>query len=436
MHPPHEHELEAAASTDPTSAAQLVNHLEGGLCLSRRLAAERHFHVEQLREHAEKTEGASWRDPDGLAWRELRAEVAAALQIHERTAQTQLDLSRQLVNDFIRTLEALWSGEASESHARALVDESAGLDETLREEYETLVLAAIDLPLGRFIRYARQVHASLAPEAMIERHREALAERRVAVEAAPDGMAWFGAYLSAEDAIGASAAVTGLARALKVDGETRTLAQIEADVFRDLVVDAAGVTAPDSAGEPVRATPAAQRGIRAEVIVHVPVLTAMGTRDDAGQLDGYGPIDADTARVLCAGAPGFIRVLTDPEDGAVRSFGRSAYRVPAELRRLLHMRDEVCRFVGCTRAAKLCDIDHSIPWQEDGETVEDNLAHLCRGHHRLKERGRWRLGHDPGGTIRWTSPTGKTYETKPARRVMRRIGATPRVMTEWDPPPF
>ena len=38
-----------------------------------------------------------------------------------------------------------------------------------------------------------------------------------------------------------------LARSLVVDGEDRTLAQIEADVFRDLLIDAAGVVAPTEA---------------------------------------------------------------------------------------------------------------------------------------------------------------------------------------------
>lgn len=186
---------------------------------------------------------------------------------------------------------------------------------------------------------------------------------------------------------------------------------------------------------PPVASPAARRGVRAEVLLHVPVLTAMGRSDDAGLLDGYGPIDADTARQLCADAPGFLRILTDPEDGATLSFGRTTYRVPTELRRYLRVRDEVCRFVGCTRSAAHCDIDHTIPWAEDGETIEANLAHLCRGHHRLKERNRWKIQHDPGGVLKWTSPTGRVYETRPAThpigRRRPRVGAPPRVMTDW-----
>src|SRR3712207_8272050 len=45
----------------------------------------------------------------------------------------------------------------------------------------------------------------------------------------------------------------------------------------------------------------------------------------------------------------------------------------------------------------VCDIDHTRAWAEDGVTVEDNLAHLCRGHHRLKHGSRWRMRQDGPG---------------------------------------
>ncbi len=414
----------------------LVDQLADDTAEIRRIAARRFETIDRLRLAAELETGASWHDPDDLAWRDLRAEVAAATQVHERVAGSDVEMARRLVHDFAATLEGMRDGVVPESHARVLVQHSTGLAPELWPVYEAeLIPWAGELIRSRFEKLAREIRASLDPEALIERHREALIERRIAVDAAPDGMAWFGALLSAEDAIGAHAAVSGIARGLMVEGETRTRSQIEADVFRDLIVDATGLTpsaAPDTT--PV-ASPAARRGVRAEVFIHVPVLTAMGRSDDAGLLDGYGPVDADTARALCADAPGFLRILSDPEDGATLSFGRTTYQVPAELKRYLRVRDEVCRFVGCSRSASHCDIDHSIPWAEDGETVEANLAHLCRGHHRLKERKRWKVRHDPGGVLAWTSPTGRTYRTRPATRPVGRratpVGAPPRAMTDW-----
>lgn len=60
-------------------------------------------------------------------------------------------------------------------------------------------------------------------------------------------------------------------------------------------------------------------GIQRQVLVTVPVLTAMGASDEPGFLDGYGPIPADAAREIAAGAPSFARLRTHPETGAVLS---------------------------------------------------------------------------------------------------------------------
>jgi hypothetical protein len=427
-------------------AGQLVGWIAERKNLATTFAAERLSYIDELRLESERVTGATWTDPDALEWRSLRAEVAAVLQVHERTAQTVLDLARLLVHSFPRTLEALHRAEFSERHARILVDEAVGLPQQLCGEYEQRLLPhARTLVASRFERKARLVREMLAPSDMTERHRLAIEERRTAIEAAPDGMAWYGALLPAEDALGAASAVSGLARGLLVDEETRTRAQIEADVFRDLLLDAAGTTSPGEAGGNPVPTPAARRGVKPEVLLHVPVLTAMNCDQGPALLEGYGPIDAETARRLAGSATGFLRILTAPETGAILSFGRDVYRVPTELRRYLQLRDEVCRFVGCTRPARYCEIDHTVPWAEDGETVAGNLSHLCKAHHRVKGGTGWRAGQLPGGngTMTWTSTlSGVSYTTAPAVQLppggRRRPGSPPLVRTEWftEDPPF
>jgi hypothetical protein len=357
------------------------------------LAAEELATLDGYRLRMEQETGATWTDPDSLDWRSFRAEVAALLQIHERSAESLLEFARLLRHRFVGTFEAFRSGDLSERHARIVVEEGAGISDEQVAEYEDRVLPfAVQLVPSRLEKLARKVRASLAPEA------------------------WYGSLLRAQDAIGAAAVVTGNAKQLlHQPGELRTLAQIEADVFRDLFLDGMGVQATLEGGEPV-ATSSAQRGVRPEVYVHVPVLTAMGQTEEPGELEGYGPIDAETARELAGTATGWIRLLTDPETATVLSFGQKVYKVPAALRRYLIVRDEVCRFVGCTRAAKYCDVDHTVPWCEDGETIASNLAHLCRGHHRLKGSARWRVAQDPGGigVLTWTSWTGRRYTSEPA----------------------
>ena len=164
----------------------------------------------------------------------------------------------------------------------------------------------------------------------------------------------------------------------------------------------------------------AVRGVRATVLVSVPVLTLLGTpsaNDAPSTLEGYGPISSEVARRLAAHAPSFVRLLTHPETGTVLSVGRERYVVPRDLRLWLRVRDETCRFPGCGRSAANAEIDHTVDWQHEGATRHDNLAHLCPSHHQLKHRTDWRVHHAGGGTVEWRSPSGRRYRTEPAVRL-------------------
>ena len=212
-----------------------------------------------------------------------------------------------------------------------------------------------------------------------------------------DGMCWFTAYLPASDATRAIARVDAAAASLAAHpDETRTLAQLRADVTSDLL---AGVLGSSGA-------------VGVTVAVTVPVLSLLGIDDKPAHLDGYGPIDATTARALSAHAPSFSRILTHPVSSAVLDVDRSSYRVPADLKRWLAIRDGACVFPGCGRSTRSCDIDHTVDWARGGSTKAANLAHLCRHHHRMKHQTNWRVEHTESG-LTWTSPTGATRLADP-----------------------
>lgn len=145
------------------------------------------------------------------------------------------------------------------------------------------------------------------------------------------------------------------------------------------------------------------------------MLTLLAYGDEPADLDGYGPIDPQTARELAAHAPSFRRILTHPETGAHLSYGRDSYRVPADLAAYLRVRDGTCRFPGCSRRAAGTDVDHTVDWDFGGATEHTNLAHLCRKHHRLKHLTRWRVQQGPRGELRWTSPAGREHVSTPAQ---------------------
>ncbi len=95
----------------------------------------------------------------------------------------------------------------------------------------------------------------------------------------------------------------------------------------------------------------------------------------------------------------------------------SSYRPPASMASLVRQRDGRCRFPGCHVAARFCDLDHVRPWPS-GATSPSNLICLCRRHHRIKQRHRWRVRLEPDATVTWTDPVGRVRVTHPvdARR--------------------
>ena len=88
------------------------------------------------------------------------------------------------------------------------------------------------------------------------------------------------------------------------------------------------------------------------------------------------------------------------------------YRPSASLRALVQARDGTCRFPGCQRHARFCDLDHVRPWP-GGPTAASNLMALCRRHHRIKQRPAWRVQLLPDGRARWFFPDGRTVLTHP-----------------------
>ncbi len=90
------------------------------------------------------------------------------------------------------------------------------------------------------------------------------------------------------------------------------------------------------------------------------------------------------------------------------------YTPTEKIREHVIVRDGTCVFPWCGRNARHCDLDHIVAYDHDhpdrgGPTSTDNLAALCRLHHRFKTHGRWRYEMTDPGVYLWTSPLGHTY---------------------------
>ncbi|MFL6160213.1 MAG: HNH endonuclease signature motif containing protein [Marmoricola sp.] len=84
------------------------------------------------------------------------------------------------------------------------------------------------------------------------------------------------------------------------------------------------------------------------------------------------------------------------------------YEPSDRLREQIVLRDRTCVHPYCNRPARYADLDHIEPYP-DGTTTSDNLAALCRFHHRLKTHGGWSYVMIRPGAYLWRSPYGYEY---------------------------
>jgi hypothetical protein len=137
------------------------------------------------------------------------------------------------------------------------------------------------------------------------------------------------------------------------------------------------------------------------------------TGDDARvRIPGFGPLPAEVADLVAAD-PEWQRLLADPDTSERLDANPNRYRPGDGLDRFIRLRDQHCRWPGCRRAAKYCDVDHSIPHgRKGGLTIRRNLACFCRRHHQIKQLPGWKLEQGDYGELTLTTPTGRKYRTR------------------------
>jgi len=338
-------------------------------------------------------------------------EVAAALNLSRNAACNQLSLALDLTQRLPGTLYALQTGAIDAAKARAVAEATAPLPAATAAVVEEKVLEPAERHTVAELRAAlRRAVIAADPDGAQQRHRAQVAQRRVTLTPLDDGMAELWALLPADKATALYQRITALAHNAKTPGDTRGIDTRRADALCDL-----GASNTD-----------------VQLHVTVGVDTMLGADNRPAELGGYGPIPAEMARRLGDDAT-WRKLLTDPVSGALLDYGRVAYRPPIALADHIRARDLTCRFPGCRRPARACDIDHVVPFPK-GPTSRENLACLCRHHHRLKHNGNWQTRLHDDGTLTWTSPTRHRYTTHPPVLAGSHPGTSK--SQNHDPPPF
>jgi uncharacterized protein DUF222 len=345
----------------------------------------------------------------------VREDVACAKRVSPQTAGLRLHNATELVTRLPATLALLGEGGISLQHANRLVEAVRGLPEQVvgRVEAQTV---------PQFAASVQRAVMALDPRSRDEQVEDALGQRRVVFSPQDDGTTELWALLGADTAAAIRDAVDQSAERLKRrDAEIgcpRTADQRRADALAELVLG----------GGP---------GLRPRVNVTVALSTLLNLDEQAGELDGHGPIPAVLARALAFDPTGRWRRLLTDEHGRLVQVSARTYRPPAAMARHVRAQNVTCVFPGCRRRAVRCELDHVIAWHQCQVTHPDNLQPLCARHHHLKHETTWQVHRQPDNTTTWTAPSGHTYARPPdelPRDTTNR--QPPQPAHDNDPPPF
>ncbi|HLA66616.1 MAG TPA: DUF222 domain-containing protein, partial [Acidimicrobiia bacterium] len=297
-----------------------------------------------------------------------------------------------------RVWSALSGGRIDGRSARIIVHGTSHLDDqAARRVVDAVIDDAPGLTTGELAARLRRLCIEIDPQSARERYAEAVAGRRLVTEASPDGTAHLlGMDLPPHRVAAVARRINCLALSINTPGDPRSIDQLRADVFLDLL-----------SGIQHRAT----GGV---VDLRVDLETLAGLSEAPGDLAGFGPVIADIARQVTEAQIGseWRFTITDPRTGLTVGDGTTRRRPTASQRRSVQARDRTCTFPGCRMPATQCDLDHRTPWSEAHRTSVAGLDLACRHDHvTVRHRIGWARRPLPGGDHLWTSPLGHRYTT-------------------------
>ncbi|KGN41548.1 HNH nuclease [Knoellia aerolata DSM 18566] len=385
--------------------------------------------------------------------RSVRADLALARRCSPALADQHVGVAKALVGEMPHTLRALERGEISERRATIMVRETACLSVEHRAEVDRR-LAPVIGSLGdkALAAAARRAAAALDAESLAERHRRAVASRRVSIRPAPDGMAWLSVLGPMKDVVGAFVALTAEeSRRHVIDPDLDDVAHASAVAAARADTRGKGAWLADRALELLSGRAHGQpQPVEVNLVMSDRVLlpAAFGgtaPMDDVAVIPGWGPVPGADARAHvadlldhhdgsddvtdAASVLWLRRLFTDPTGRDLVALDSTRRRFHGGLRRFLQLRDPTCRVPWCDAPA--VQTDHVTAIHATGDTTARNGNGQCQRHNLVKELDGWHVrvqstgldGTGPHG-IRLTTPSGQTHDAT----------APPILGEGWTPP--
>jgi hypothetical protein len=333
-----------------------------------------------------------------------------SLLVREQAYQVRclIARSRRLAADLPTVWDAFLAGEVDADQIRVI-------DRVARRVVETHTLTAIDDRVveaaqtrcpKRLATWLLRLVVQLEPAAFAQRHRKALAERRVTVVQGADGIGYVTGEVSAADAAAIDAMLAATARSLGAE-DPRTEQQRRADCFADVLLgrlgyDQADVTTadsdPDHDSSLADDEPADDQRAEGE-----PAVDAAGPATSWLEVED---IDYDTGELL---GTHWQRVDADGEPVDWPDDGTSPFRLPAQRRPGRRLRIGIV-----VPLTSLLNIDDT-----PGELADRSALISAEG---LRQLIADTLGPDPSGrdevlfTRLLTDSGGRLLETTELRR--------------------
>lgn len=358
-------------------------------------------------------------------------EFAAALGLSPDSGRHLLGQALELAHRLPRVWARTLSGEVPAWRARRIADHTMSLPRDGAEWIDAKV-APLAGKVGPVVldRLVEEAVLRSDPEQAAIAAFEALEERHVTVtiDHILDGAlstARLDAVLDVADALELEATLAELAAELADSGDTDPLDVRRAKALgllargdatlpptaRDACADDVAPEAPTTS----EAT-ASRRRRRLVLHVHLSEVALHNAGDGLVTLKTHtghrlGIVTVEQVQAWCAadGAQITVRPILDTSE-TIESAG---YQPSARLRDLVVALNPRCVFPHCTRAADNLDLDHIVEHNRGGPTSSDNLAPLCRRHHRAKTHTAWSYTRLADGEYLWRSPHGYVFVTDP-----------------------
>lgn len=326
-------------------------------------------------------------------------EIAAALRLTRRSAETQIALALDLHRRLPVVFERLVKGLVDVPRARVLVEDTWHLREAAARDVVDRIID--DVPrytTGQLRARLRKLCIATDPDDAADRFQTAVSDRRVVMEPTTNGTANLHGFDLPPDRVAAiTDRVNRIARELRSARETRTMDQLRADVYLDLL----------------EGRSAGHGAVTGVVDVTVDLTTLLRLDDHPGDLNGYGPVIADIARQVTEQRTRqrWTYTTVDPVTGLPVATGTIRRRPTSSQQRQVRATNRTCVFPGCRMPARHCDIDHTVRVADGGPTTSCNLAPLCEHHHTNRHRFDWTYRRLANHDHLWTSPLRHTHTT-------------------------